>query len=83
MCGIGGNYEIDVAKKYASLKNKKPIVALIIDGFELTSKTMIDTSESMCYGLLNASEKKEVLEDAGIIVVDTIQALKDELKKIC
>ena len=83
VCGIGGNYEIDVAQKYASLKNKKPIVALIVDGVELASKTMIDTSETMCYGLLSASEKKDVLEDAGIIVVDTIQALKDELKKIC
>lgn len=83
VCGIGGIYEIDVAQKYAMMKNKKPVIVLMINGAEILSKDIEKESEAMRYGLTLMSDKIDVLKNAGIVVVDTIQALKEELKKIC
>lgn len=77
--GIGGNYEIETAEYYRLLKNKKPIIALIPDDTPLLSDNDGLASEIICRGIITAADKKRILSDAGMIVVDNINDLKSEL----
>ena len=77
--GIGGNYEIEAAEYYCLLKNKKPIIALIPDDTPLLSDNDGLASEIICRGIITAADKKRILSDAGMIVVDNINDLKSEL----
>lgn len=81
VCGIDSNYELDLAKKYSSLGVKKKVVALMIDDPTALSRFDGIASEIICDGIAQTSKKREVLKNAGIVVVDSIKALKNELQK--
>ena len=77
--GIGGNYEVKAAEYYKSLKNKKPVIALIPDDSPLLSDNEGLAPEIICRGIMTAADKRKILSDAGMIAVDGINALKNEL----
>lgn len=80
--GVDGNYESDIIEKYTKLKNKKPVIALIID--DTTSLSDVNTfAELICKNIEDKKVKKDKLEKAGITVVENITDLKNELLKIC
>lgn len=79
--GIGGNYEIEVAKKYASIKHKKPVIALMIDDPALLSRFDGIASEIICDCIMDTKQIRKIMTTSGMIVVDSIQALKDALLK--
>ena len=79
--GIDSNYELDLANKYKNLGVKKKVIALMIDDPTALSRFDGIASEIICDGIAQTSKKREVLKNAGIIVVDSIKALKDELQK--
>lgn len=79
--GIGGNYEIEAAKKYASIKHKKPVIALMIDDPALLSRFDGIASEIICDCIMDTKQIRKIMTDSGMIVVDSIQALKDALLK--
>lgn len=81
--GIGGNYEIEAARLYKTLKKKKPIIALLTE--DLTCLSNIDglAPEILCHGITTSAEKKKQLESSGMIVVDNIAELRSELLKLC
>lgn len=80
--GIGGNYETEAADFYAKLKKKKPTIALILDDPTPLSDNKGLAPEIICRGITSAMDKKRILQNAGMIVVDNINALKDELLKL-
>ncbi len=80
--GIGGNYEEDAAEYYKGLKDKKPVLALILDDPTPLSDNKGLAPEIICRGIVTAQDKKKILERAGMIVVDNINALKEELLKL-
>lgn len=80
--GIGGNYEIEAARLYHSLKKKKPIIALLPDDVMPMCSDNGLAAEILCHGVTTALEKKKQLEAAGMIVVDSISSLKNELLKL-
>ncbi len=75
--GIGENFETNIANKYSQMKNKKPVIALAVQDLGIT-QSPLEKSNTMY-----TTKKKDILESTGIMVVNTIQELKDELKKIC
>lgn len=79
--GIGGNYEIEAAKKYASIKHKKPVIALMIDDPALLSRFDGIASEIICDCIMDTKQIRKIMTTSGMIVVDSIQALKDALLK--
>lgn len=79
--GIGGNYEIEAAKKYASIKHKKPVIALMIDDPALLSRFDGIASEIICDCIMDTKQIRKIMTASGMIVVDSIQALKDALLK--
>ena len=80
--GIGENFETNIANKYSQMKNKKPVIALAVQDLGIT-QSPLEKSDTVCLGNTNTAKKKDILESTGIMVVNTIQELKDELKKIC
>ena len=79
--GIDGNYELDLAYKYAGLDNKKKFIALMVDDPTALSRFDGIASEIICNGIIETYKKREVFKNAGITIVDSIQALKYELLK--
>lgn len=80
--GIGGNYELEAARLYKTLKKKKPVIALLTE--DLTSLSDINglAPEILCHGITTTSDKKKQLKAAGMIVVDNIAELINELSKL-
>jgi len=80
--GIGGNYEIEAARLYREIKKKKPIIVLLTEDFTSLSDINGLAPEILCHGITTATEKKKQLEAAGMIVVDNIAQLRNELLKL-
>lgn len=80
--GIGGNYEIEAARLYQTLKKKKPVIALLTEDITSLSDVNGLAPEILCHGITTATEKKTQMEAAGIVVVDNIAELRSELLKI-
>lgn len=80
--GIGGNYETEVADFYAKLTKKKTTIALILDDPTPLSDNKGLAPEIICRGITSSIDKKRILQNAGMIVVGNINALKDELLKL-
>ena len=80
--GIYGNDETEIIEKYSKLKNKKPVIALIIDDKTALSEAN-SIAELICKNSFDVNDRKNKLRDAGIIVVDNITDLKKELLKVC
>lgn len=80
--GIGGNYEIEAARLYQGIKKKKPIIVLLTEDFTSLSDINGLAPEILCHGITTATEKKKQLEASGMIVVDNIAQLRDELVKL-
>lgn len=81
--GIGGNYEIEAARLYQQTKKIKPVIALMIDDPTTLSDNKGLAPEILCRGITTLAEKRKKMEDSGMIVIDNISALNDELAKIC
>lgn len=79
--GVEGNYEIEAAKLIQKQTNKK-IIALLIENIDIFSKNQALASEILCRGICSADEKKKQLEKAGILVVDSMSELTNELLKL-
>ncbi|MCM1323089.1 MAG: succinate--CoA ligase subunit alpha [Acetobacter sp.] len=80
--GIGGNYEIEAARLYQTLNKKKPVIALLTEDVTPLSVNNGLAPEILCHGITTASDKRKQLENAGMIVVNSIQDLKNELLKL-
>ena len=83
ICGIDGDYEIELANRFSKLKNKKPTIALMINQPINMQSDVEYASEIICCDIADISKKTEIMKKSGIVVVDSIQALKEELKKVC
>lgn len=80
--GIGGNYELEAARLYKTLKKKKPVIALLTE--DLTSLSDVNglAPEILCHGVTTTTDKKKQLKAAGMTVVDNIAELINELSKL-
>jgi succinyl-CoA synthetase alpha subunit len=81
IAGIGGNYEIEAAREYAKIKHGKPVIALMINDPTPLSRFDGIASEIICDCITDTEEKRDILTASGMIVVDSIEALKEELLK--
>ena len=79
--GIEGNYELDLAERYSGLNVNKKVIALMIDDPAALSRFNGIASEIICNGVTETYKKREILSNQGIVVVDNIDALKNELLK--
>lgn len=80
--GIGGNYEIEMAHLYMNMPHKKPVIILMIDDPTPVYHDMGLASDILCRGVTTLSEKKRLFNSAGMIVVNDLSQLTQELSKI-
>lgn len=80
--GIDGNYEVEVAQLYAQMPNEKPIIALIVEDAANLSRDTGLAPDILCRGITTVAEKKKLLEDSGMIVVDNLSDLIKQLVKL-
>ncbi len=80
--GYGGNYEIEMARIYKTIPKKKKVIALIVDDQAYVNTNFGIASDILCRGIDTVEEKRQLLEDAGMIVVDNLHSLTEELAKL-
>ena len=80
--GIGGYYEQETAKYLQKMKKKKPIIALMLDDPTPLSDINSIASEVIYGNFDSIKERDEMLINSGMIVVNNISELKEELQKL-
>ena len=80
--GSDGNYEIETAYLYAKIPNRKPIIALMVEDMLPIPKDTDLASDILCRGITTHEEKKQLLEDSGMIVVENLSDLITQLSKL-
>lgn len=81
ICGYGGNYEIEMARAYKTMPKKKKVIVLMVDNQTYINTNFGIASDILCRGIDTVEEKKQLFEDAGMIVVDNLLSLTEELAK--
>lgn len=79
---LGGTYEEEAAKYYQSLDNKKPIIAYVAGNAMPFGYQFGYAGDIITHGKITAKDKKEAMRQAGIIVVDGINEINQELRKL-
>ena len=79
---MGGMFEEQGAEWYAQQKNKKPIISFIA-GNNLTFRRHVGyAGDIITRGRITAEDKRKTMTDAGIVVVDNINQIHEELKNL-
>ncbi len=78
----GSMFEENAAYYYKKLSHKKPIYAFIAGNAIPFGHKMGYAGEIISNGYVSVQDKKDALEDAGVIVVDKINDIHTELQKL-
>ena len=75
-------YEQIAAEYYSSIPNKKPIISLIVGESLPYNHIMGYAGDIITHGRITISDKKKIMRDAGMIVVDSMNEIHGELLKL-
>lgn len=79
---LGGTYEEVGASYYKSLERKKPIIGFVAGNAIPFGHKMGYAGDVVTKGHITAQDKQDAMDEAGIIVVNNINDIHKELKKI-
>lgn len=79
---IDSLYEQIAAEYYATLPNKKPIIALIVGEAVPYNHLMGYAGDIITHGRITVADKKKILQKSGMIVVDSLNQIHEELQKL-
>lgn len=79
---LGGTFEEDAAAYYKSLKKKKPVIGFVAGDAIPFGHKMGYAGDVITQGHISAQDKKDAFADAGIIVVNGINQIHEELLKL-
>jgi succinyl-CoA synthetase alpha subunit len=76
-------YELAVAQYYESLPNKKPVVAFVAgEALPYHNYNMGYAADIITHGRITVSDKKRIMREAGMIVVDEMNQIHEVLKNL-
>jgi succinyl-CoA synthetase alpha subunit len=76
-------YEILAAKYYASLSNKKPVIAFVAgEALPYHNYNMGYASDIITHGRITVSDKKRIMREAGMTVVDNMGQIHQILQEL-
>jgi succinyl-CoA synthetase alpha subunit len=78
---MGGTYEEQAAAYYKTLQNPKPVIAYVAGNTVPDVYRFGYAGDMITQGNITAQDKKEAMQQAGMIVVDTINQIHQELQK--
>ena len=79
---LGGTFEEVGAEFYKSLENKKPVIAFVAGNAIPFGHKMGYAGDVITKGYISTQDKKDIMQDAGMIVVDNINDISIELAKL-
>ena len=79
---LGGTFEEDAARYYKSLLVKKPIIGFVAGDAVPLGHKMGYAGDIITRGHISAQDKKDAMQDAGIIIVNNINQIHCELEKL-
>ncbi len=79
---LGGTFEEAGARYYKSLPDKKPIIGFVAGNAVPFGHKMGYAGDVITKGHVTAQDKKDVMTDSGMVVVDKINDIHLELNKI-
>ena len=79
---LGGAFEELGAKYYESLRHRKPVISFVAGNAVPFGHKMGYAGDIIAQGKVTAEDKKEVMRQSGMIVVDEINRIHEELLKI-
>ena len=79
---LGGSFEEDVAHYYQSLDIKKPVISFVAGDAVPFGHKMGYGGDIITKGHISVQDKKDAMSDAGMIVVNRISQIHEELQKL-
>lgn len=79
---LGGSFEEQAAKYYKSLKNPKPLIGFVAGDAIPFGHKMGYAGDIITKGRISVQDKKDAMLDAGIIVVNEINAIHSKLQEL-
>ena len=79
---LGGSFEERAAQYYKSLKTKKPVIGFVAGDAIPFGHKMGYAGDIITNGSISIQDKKDVMQEAGIIVVNRINTIHKELKHL-
>ncbi len=79
---LGGMFEEAAADYYKNLKNRKPVIAFVAGSAIPFGHKMGYAGDVITRGRVSTQDKKDALEDAGMIVVDNINDIHLRLSEL-
>lgn len=79
---LGGMFEEQGAEWYRNCANKKPIIGFVAGNSQAFSATIGYAGDIITRGKITAEDKKKALSDSGIIVVEQVNRIHEELAKL-
>lgn len=76
---LGGTFEEAAAQYYKSLERKKPVIGFVAGNAIPFGHKMGYAGDVITKGSISTQDKKDIMEDAGMIVVDNINDISREL----
>lgn len=78
----GGTFEEVAARYYKNLTHKKPMIAFVAGNAIPFGHKMGYAGDIITNGYVSVQDKKDALQDAGVIVIDKINDIHAELQKL-
>ena len=78
---LGGSFEEEAAHYYQSLKNKKPIIGFVAGNAVPLGHKMGYAGDIITKGHISVQDKKDAMSASGMIVVNRISQIHEELQK--
>ena len=79
---LGGSFEERVAAYYKDLKNKKPVIGFVAGDAIPFGHKMGYAGDIITNGQISIQDKKDAMQESGMIVVNRINAIHKELKNL-
>ncbi len=79
---LDGTFEELAAQWYRNCCGKKPVICFIAGHSQVFNTTVGYAGDIITHGKITSEEKKKILSDAGIIVVEQINHIHQELQKL-
>lgn len=79
---LGGGFEESAAKYYKSLACKKPIISFVAGDAIPFGHKIGYAGDIITKGHTSVQDKKDAMNDAGMLVVDRINSIHEELQKL-
>lgn len=79
---LGGSFEEEAARYYQSLKHKKPVIAFVAGNAVPLGHKMGYAGDIITKGHISVYDKTEAMRASGMIVVNRISQIHEELQKL-